>query len=107
MTIDTQADIHAEELGQDAQLEEARERAVKEAVATLWSNEKGVLIAPGEYMGVCLVMCVVADSPEEFEVIRKMCSGDPKPARDLYNETAYNLLYPYADFLLSNNSQPF
>lgn len=107
MTIDKQADIHAEEMGAAAKLEEAREMAVKNAVVTLFSNKKGVMVAQGAYMSIDQVLCAVADSPEEFEVIRQMCNGDSGPARKLYSEVACSLLYPYADFLISNNSQPF
>lgn len=107
MSIDTQADIHADELGNEAQDEELREMATKNAVVTLFSNQKGVMVSPGAYMGIHQILCAVADSPEEFEAIRLMCNGDSRPARALYEEVAYNLLYPYADFLISNNSQPF
>lgn len=106
MTIDKQCDIHAEEMGAAAKLEEAREAAVKSAVETLFSNKKGVMVEAGQHVGFVNVyesMC----AGEDVEALRQMCNGDYRPARDLYSEVAYSILYPYADFLISNNSQPF
>lgn len=108
MTIDTQADIHAHELGQQAQLEELREEAVKEAVSTLWSNKDGVLVSPGVYISAINVFeCPSINYLNEIEARRTAMFGNPSIAQALYNEVAYNLLYQYADFLISNNSQPF
>jgi len=103
----TAADFHAEQMGQDAYAEEMREMAIKNAVVTLFSNKKGVLVAPGHYVNASNVYEVTASSQEESEALRQMCNGDSRPARELYSEAAYNMLYPYADFLISNNSQPF
>lgn len=106
MTIDKQADIHADELGKQAQLEEARERAVKEAVVTLWSNPRGVAIGDGLYVRSEHVV-FRADIDEEQDFVRSMMNGDSSDLQSLYNEVAYNMLYPYADFLIINNSKPF
>lgn len=106
MTIDTQADIHAHELDRQAFLEDQRDEATHEAVATLWSNPNGVAIGCGLYVNSEHVV-FRADTDDEPEYIRRMMNGDSSDLQDLYNQVAYDMLYPYADFLISNNSQPF